>query len=112
MNNISDISPLVTILEKAKAAAPAYAKSYVPEFDFLDLSGNTLDGLNVENLSGNTIILDYFPGFSDMEVNFSKIYIVDCPADKRVAIEDLYTGHEKEVLFITPKEALSVNIVQ
>lgn len=106
LNGISDISPLVALLENDKAAAPAFAASYVPKFNFLDLSGNIADGLNLEKLAGNTIILSYYPGLSQIRINFSKIYVVDCPADKRVVIEDLNAG---EVFFITQKEALSVS---
>lgn len=111
LNNISDISPLITALENDKASHPAFHASYVPEFDFLDLSGNPIDKLNLEKLSGNTIILSYFIGLPDIEINFSNIYIVDCPLDKRVSIEDMNNGKEKKVFFITLEEALSVSLL-
>lgn len=64
--------------------------AYVNECMALAIYGNELDNIDfLKNFKGSNLIMDYSSDLLSMEseINFSKIFVVNCPLDKEVATE-------------------------
>lgn len=88
-NPVQDFSSLVS-------------SSKVSRYGLLDLSRNKVERLHLENLRGHTIILNYFEGLSEQTIEFEEIYIVNCPIDQRVKIED--QNGSNTVFYVEPSD--------
>lgn len=101
------LTPRIVLLSGNKIRdISALTSSDNGRYDLLDISGNPLNGEHFGGFRNQTynkiILLDYVDWLSYTKLPFSKIYVVDCPLDQRVAVEDS-NGIEK-VSFITREE--------
>lgn len=81
--------------------------SYLPqESNLLVLFGNpiSLNKNNFGQMSGNIIVMDYKQDMLNYSINFQDIYIVNCPMDKRVKLENAL----KCTHFVTQEEAFQM----
>ncbi len=74
--------------------SPLHPSAELNRYSLLDLSQTKLHGLQIEKIRGGVIILDYFDGLPEQMVEFEKIYILNCPIDQRVKVEDKNSSSE------------------
>lgn len=75
-------------------------------YDGLSLLGNAVDFSTANGLSGNLLILSYNETLTPENLpdglDFYTVYVIDCPDDQKVAVEDLLTG--SSVTFMSSSE--------
>lgn len=106
-NKITDISPLKDLGGFSAFVDLSFNNisdvSVLPRIASIDLRGNPLCITNnsFEQGSGKTITLDYVEGLLDHVPSFNNFHIYDCPADRKVAVEDTLIT----VTFFTSEDA-------